>query len=67
MGGRDVLDFRRGVSPFDGVFGTSWYGWASRGTTHREGKLRRLKFLAKLDAWKLERQLRRSAPRSVQR
>jgi hypothetical protein len=64
VSGRDVLDFRRGVSPFDGVFGTSWYGWASRGSTHREGGLRRFKFLARLDARRLEKKLRRGAPRS---
>jgi hypothetical protein len=57
--------YRRGVSPFDGVFGTSWYGWASRDdgkppVTYREGGIRRLKFLASLDARKLERKLRRS-------
>lgn len=46
-----------GVSPFDGTFGQTWYGWAKRGTTYREGPNRLLKLRARLDAWKLARKL----------
>lgn len=46
-----------GVSPFDGTFGRTWYGWAKRGTTYREGPNRLLKLRARLDAWKLARKL----------
>lgn len=46
-----------GVNPFDGVFGTSWYGWAKRGATYREGKIRWFKCLAKIDARRLAKKL----------
>lgn len=46
-----------GVSPFEGVFGQSWYGWAHAGDKSLEGGIRRIKMLARLDAWKLARKL----------
>lgn len=48
-----------GVKPFEGVFGTSWYGWASKGDIYKEGGIRHLKLLAKLDARALAKQVGR--------
>jgi hypothetical protein len=46
----------RGVSPFDGIF-TSWYGWAKKGATYREGPNRVFKWRARLDSIRLARRL----------
>lgn len=48
-----------GVNPFEGAFGRSWYGWASRGHIYKEGGVRRFKFLARLDARRLASQLQK--------
>lgn len=52
----------KGISPFEGVAGTTWYGWAmveGQQETPVEGNTHFIKLFARLDAWKLARKLRR--------
>lgn len=52
-------EIKSGVSPFEGVFGTRWYGWASKGTIQKTGKNHVFKFLAKLDEKRLREKVER--------
>lgn len=52
-------EIESGVSPDEGVFGTWWYGWASKGTITKTGRNHYFKWLAKLDEKRLRAKVAR--------